>query len=61
MKITEKQYRDLKKVSDRTNAVISPVMENKLKERGLIGGFFGHLVVTEKGDKELRKKFGDDY
>ena len=61
MKITENQLQKLKKVSDRTSADISLKMAKKLEDKGLIRGRLGFLSVTEKGWKELRKKFGNDF
>ncbi|MFA4817959.1 MAG: hypothetical protein WC608_04545 [Parcubacteria group bacterium] len=61
MKIAENQLRNLKKVSKRVNANISLKMVEKLKSKGLISGRLGFLSVTEKGQKEIKKRFGDDF
>jgi hypothetical protein len=59
MNLTKKQLQTTKKIYDKTGAVVSPKIAGKLIEKGLIDGWPGHYFVTEKGQKEVIKRFGD--
>lgn len=61
MKLTEKQLCKLRKISDRVSVDTGLKVTGRLKSKGLISGRAGFLFITEKGQKELEKRFGNDF
>jgi hypothetical protein len=61
MKLTERNLQILKRLSGNISAKISEEMFKKFEKKGLVRGRVGSVIVTEIGDRELSKRFGDDY
>jgi hypothetical protein len=61
MNLTNKQLSKLRKISDRVGVDVGLKVMERLKRKGLISGRIGCLFITEKGQKELTKRFKEYY